>query len=84
MASPDDIEVAILHQIAAAGSGKTVSPTEVARALHPGPDWQALLPALRRAAIKLALEGRIAIYRKGQPVDPSDFRGVYRLGASAK
>jgi hypothetical protein len=24
-------------------------------------------------------EGRVAITRKGRPVDPDDFRGVYRI-----
>ncbi len=28
----------------------------------------------------LAQGGRLVIYRKGKPVDPNDFRGVYRLG----
>jgi hypothetical protein len=28
----------------------------------------------------LALAGRLVIYRKGKPVDPNDFKGVYRLG----
>ena len=28
----------------------------------------------------LAQAGRLVIYRKGKPADPSDFRGVYRLG----
>ncbi len=32
-------------------------------------------------AVSLALEGKLVIYRKGKPVDPADFRGVYRLGA---
>ncbi len=27
-----------------------------------------------------AVAGRLVIYRKGKPADPSDFRGVYRLG----
>jgi hypothetical protein len=31
-------------------------------------------------AVRLALDGRITIYRKGKPVDPNDFKGVYRLG----
>ena len=39
--------------------------------------WRA---ADRRSAVKLSLEGRIVIYRKGKPVDPNDFKGVYRLG----
>ncbi|MBY0364025.1 MAG: DUF3253 domain-containing protein, partial [Phreatobacter sp.] len=33
----------------------------------------------RRAAVGLAREGRLVILRKGKPVDPNDFRGVYRL-----
>jgi hypothetical protein len=34
---------------------------------------------VRRAAIGLALAGRIDILRKGKPVDPVDVRGVIRL-----
>jgi hypothetical protein len=52
----------------------------VARALKPGPEWHVLMPAVRRAAVRLALDGRLVIYRKGKPVDPNDFKGVYRLG----
>ena len=35
---------------------------------------------VRRVAQNLAREGRIAIYRKGKPVDPDNFKGVIRLG----
>jgi hypothetical protein len=35
---------------------------------------------IRRVAVRLALEGRLVIYRKGKPVDPNEFKGVYRLG----
>jgi hypothetical protein len=75
-----DIEAAILSLVDQAGAGRTVNPTDAARALKPGPEWHVLMPGVRRAAIKLALAGRIVIYRKGKPVDPNDFRGVYRLG----
>ncbi len=34
---------------------------------------------IRRVAVRLMKEGRIVITRKGRPVDPDDFRGVYRL-----
>jgi hypothetical protein len=54
-------------------------PTPRARCM-PGPDWHVLMQPVRRAAIKLALGGRIVIYRKGRPADPNDFKGVYRLG----
>jgi hypothetical protein len=78
--TPDDIEAAILHLLDEQGAGKTVSPTDAARAVTSGSDWQVQMPAVRRAAIKLALAGRLVIYRKGKPADPNDFKGVYRLG----
>jgi hypothetical protein len=43
--------------------------------------WRAHLQGVRSAAVRLADGGRLIIYRKGEPVDPHDFRGVYRLGA---
>jgi hypothetical protein len=79
-AEPAEIEATILRLLDAAGTGRTVSPTDAARALVPGAQWHVLMPAVRRAAIKLALAGRIVITRKGKPVDPNDFKGVYRLG----
>jgi hypothetical protein len=74
------IEATILRLLAEAEPGRTVSPTDAARAHRPGPEWHVLMPAVRRCAVKLALAGRIVIYRKGKPVDPGDFKGVYRLG----
>jgi len=64
------------------GPEKTFCPSEAARALGgPHPDgWGPLMMPVRKAAILLADEGRIVIYRKGRPVDPHDFKGVYRLG----
>ena len=43
--------------------------------------WRSHLQSVRSAAVRLADAGRLVIYRKGKPVDPHDFRGVYRLGA---
>ena len=37
------------------------------------------MPAIRRAAVRLARVGDLRILRKGKPVDPEDFKGVYRL-----
>ncbi|HZP75700.1 MAG TPA: DUF3253 domain-containing protein [Pseudolabrys sp.] len=73
------IEATILRLVEAAG-GKSISPTDVARDLDPGPQFHMLMGAVRRAAVKLALAGSIVITRKGKPVDPTDFKGVYRLG----
>jgi hypothetical protein len=63
------------------GPGKTICPSEVARAIggdHPD-GWGPLMKPVRKVAVALAHEGRISIRRKGKPVDPDDFRGVYRL-----
>jgi hypothetical protein len=74
-----DIEATILRLLAERGEGKTISATDVARALVDA-DWHLHMTPVRRAAVKLALAGRVVIYRKGKPVDPNDFKGVYRLG----
>jgi hypothetical protein len=61
-------------------SGKTLSAPELAQEIADDNEWHDLLMPIRRAAIKLACDGRLIIYRKGKPADPNDFRGVYRLG----
>jgi len=83
-ASPADIEETLLRLLAQAGVGRTINPTDVARTLEPGPNWHRLMPAVRRAAVALALAGRLVIYRKGKLVDPNDFKGVYRLGPTSQ
>lgn len=70
---------AILGLVAERGEGKTICPTEAARAVSEA-HWRKLLPDVRAEAVRLAESGKIAIYRKGKPVDPTDFKGVYRLG----
>jgi len=80
MTEPADIEEAIFRLLGAVPIGKTIGPPEVANALMPGPQWHVLMVPIRRVAVRLALEGRIVIYRKGKPADPNDFKGVYRLG----
>jgi len=41
--------------------------------------WRRYLPAVKQQMVHLARTGRIEILRKGQPVDPNDFKGVVRL-----
>jgi len=77
------IESVLLRLVAERGLGKSVDPTEAARALggdHPD-QWGPLMQPIRRAAVALAEQGRLVILRKGKPVDPRDFKGVYRLSA---
>ena len=59
---------------------KTLSAQEIARVVVSDDSWPNLLMPIRRAAVDLALAGRLVIYRKGKPVYPTDFKGVYRLG----
>ena len=77
------IEAALLRLIAERGPDKTLDPQEAARALsgsHPD-QWGPLMQPIRKAAVALAEQGRLVILRKGKPVDPRDFKGMYRLSA---
>jgi hypothetical protein len=69
---------AILTLAAAKGVASSISPEEAARAVDPE-NWRRRMGDVRSAAIRLAKAGRIAILRKGKPVDPDDFKGVIRL-----
>lgn len=64
------------------GPGKTICPSEVARAVRPD-DWRPLMKKVRQAAIRLADDGHISIYRKGKPIPTDQVRGVIRLGQPA-
>lgn len=79
----ETIEDLVLRLARERGPGKTICPTEAAKAAagQRGEDnWQGRLPAVKAAAVRLAKRGGVSIYRKGKPVDPEDFRGVYRIG----
>jgi hypothetical protein len=80
------LEDVILALCAEAGPGRSINPTDAATAYAAarGEDalaWRRHLSSVRVAAVRLAEAGRLVIFRKGKPADPSDFRGVYRLGA---
>ena len=74
----DRIAEEILRLCHGRGLGKTICPSEVARAL--ADEWRALMPEVRDVARGLAEEGRIAVYRKGEVVSGHDTGGVIRLG----
>ena len=83
MTRPTDDELAetILRLAAERGDERTLGPMDVARTLggdHPD-GWGPLMQPIRRVAVQLMKDGRLVITRKGRPVDPDDFRGVYRL-----
>ena len=76
MTSP--IEDKTFALLAERDAGKTICPSEVARALDPE-GWRRLLPQVRATAVGLARAGRLEITRHGRAVDPNAFKGVYRL-----
>ena len=83
-ASPG-LERVILRLCAEIGADKTICPSDAAKAMAMETGggelaWRDWLVKVRRSAVDLAHSGRLVIYRKGKPVDPDDFRGVYRLG----
>jgi hypothetical protein len=83
MTTPTDDELieTILRLATERGDERTLGPMDVARALggdHPD-GWGPLMQPIRRVAVQLMKDGRLVITRKGRPVDPEDFRGVYRL-----
>jgi hypothetical protein len=79
--NPLEIEEQLLALLSARGPSKTLGPMDVARAIggdHPD-NWGPLMQPIRRVAVRLMKQGRVVLLRKGRPVDPDDFRGVYRI-----
>ncbi len=79
--SDEAVVETIIQLCAAAGPEDKVRPEDVAMQLYPE-DWQSLSKRIRLIARQLAEAGHIDILRKGDPADPADFKGVYRLRIS--
>jgi len=82
---PDDPVVVSILEALAEGGNPTFQ--DVARRIarergkaKDGPNlWRRYMNAVRQQAIHLAKTGRIEIVRKGEAVDPRDFKGIVRL-----
>jgi len=74
----------ILSLLAERGDGKTICPSEVARAARPRGDWRALMDDVRAAAATLARNGKVEITQRGQRVSPTGYRGPVRIRLSHK
>lgn len=72
------IEAEITAHIVARGAGKTICPSEVARAL--AADWRGLMPMVRAVADDMAGRGHLAVTQKGQAVQGTTAKGPIRLG----
>ena len=78
-----EIAALILKLLAKQTDDRPMDPTEVARSIA-GKDetkWRLLMPNIRTEAIKLALNGKIQVLRKGKPVSGANFKGLYKIGA---
>ena len=75
----DDATIAaeIAHHVLRRGHGKSICPSEVARAL--AADWRPLMPRVRHVAQAMADRGEVAITRKGRAVRADTVRGPLRL-----
>jgi hypothetical protein len=69
---------AILDLARRRGPGRTLCPSEVARAL--AADWRPLMPEVRRVAAGLVAAGRLRASQRGRPADPLRTKGPIRLG----
>ena len=74
----DRIEAAILGLLERRDPGKTICPSEAARALAPE-DWRALMQPVRDAATAMVDAGRLEVTQSGDVVDPRTARGAIRL-----
>ncbi len=78
----DEAEIAreLRAQLERRGPGKTICPSEVARALGASkPEWRSLMEPVREVAARLAAAGEVEWSQRGRRVDPRTVRGPVRL-----
>jgi hypothetical protein len=75
---PDRIRATILALLEQRDPGKTICPSDAARALA-GDRFRPLMAPVRDAAAVLVDEGVIDVTQRGEPVDPRTARGPIRL-----
>jgi hypothetical protein len=82
MPSCQDTERAILKLLAQRDPGRTICPSEAARALGGDDGFRPLMPLVRDAAADLVARGELEVVQSGDVVDPADARGPIRLRLS--
>jgi hypothetical protein len=76
------IEAAILCLLAERGKGKTICPSEVARAVAGSDErdlWEPLMKPVRAVATRMAGEEKIVITQRGLVVDGASAKGAVRF-----
>jgi hypothetical protein len=76
----DRTEAKILELLGERDPGKTICPSDAARALAGDASFRPYMEPVREAAARLVGEGRLVVTQKGEPVDLATVRGPIRLG----
>jgi Protein of unknown function (DUF3253) len=78
--SPDQAQLraVILELLARRAPGKTICPSDAARAVA-GTDFRPLMDTARAAAAELVADGEIEVTQRGEVVDITRARGPIRL-----
>ena len=78
--SPERIEATISELVDQRDEGKTICPSDAARALAGESDFRPLMEPVREQARRMVDRGELEITQKGEVVDdPSTVRGPIRL-----
>jgi hypothetical protein len=72
------IEETLLGLLSQVRDGESISPNDVAKVVN-AEQWRRELPKVRGVIIGLARQGRLEVTRKGKPIKPEGFKGVYRV-----
>lgn len=72
------LRAVILELLERRGSGKTICPSDAARALA-GDGFRPLMDTARAAAAELVTDGEIEVLQRGEVVDIAQARGPIRL-----
>jgi hypothetical protein len=72
------LRAAILELLERRGPGKTICPSDAARAVAAA-DFRPLMDTARAAAAELATEGEIEVTQRGEVIDIAQSRGPVRL-----
>jgi hypothetical protein len=79
MPTPDDARRTILDLLARRAPGKTICPSDAARALGGDDGFRPLMPLVRDAAADLVADGELEVTQRGEVVDLATARGPIRL-----
>jgi hypothetical protein len=79
-----DAERAILDLLARRDPGRTICPSDAARALGGDDGFRPLMPLVRAAAAALVATGDIEVTQRGRVVDLATARGAIRLRSTGQ